>query len=232
MWPSPFSIEKKMKKLVIFDLDGTLLNTIDDLGTAANHALTEEGFPTHHISSYPHFVGNGITRLIERVLPVENRDEATVARVRKRFVEYYDAHLVDFTRPYPGVEQMLEDLMTLGIGMAVASNKYQSAAEHVVRHFFPEVPWSAIEGQKEGIPVKPDPSVVFGILSQCPTEKGDVLYVGDSGVDMETGRRAGVETVGVTWGFRPESELAAAYADHIVNDPASIVEIAKTSAKF
>lgn len=221
-----------MKKLVIFDLDGTLLNTIDDLGTAANHALVCEGFPSHHISSYPHFVGNGITKLIERVLPVDNRDEATIARVRKCFVEYYDAHMVDFTRPYPGIEQMLEDLTTLGVSMAVASNKYQSAAEHVVRHFFPQVAWAAIVGQKEGVPVKPDPSEVFEILSQCPTAKDDVLYVGDSGVDMETGIRAGIETVGVTWGFRPEAELAAAYADHIVHDPASIVDIVKTTSIF
>ena len=214
-----------MKKLVIFDLDGTLVNTIDDLGMAANHALTRAGMPTHHISSYPHFVGNGITKLIERVMPVEDRTEAKIAEVRGYFTEYYDQHLTDMTRPYQGIEQLLEQLVARGIAVAVASNKYQSAAEIVVRRIFPDIPWVAIAGQLPDVPVKPDPSIVFGILSEHPTPKSEVLYVGDSGVDMETARRAGVESVGVTWGFRPESELIAYYAEHIAHSPDAILDL-------
>lgn len=216
-----------MKKLVIFDLDGTLLNTIDDLGHAANHALTEMGFPTHHISAYPHFVGNGISRLIERVLPVENRDADTIARARRIFVEYYNQHLTDLTVPYPGIPELLDDLTTLGIPLAVASNKYHEAAERIVRHFFPDANWVAIEGQREGVPTKPDPSIVFAVLNQHPTPKADVLYVGDSDVDMDTAYRACVESVGVTWGFRPLSESARRYANHIVNSPNEILDIAE-----
>ena len=108
----------------------------------------------------------------------------------------------------------------------MASNKYQSAVDRLVRHFFPSVEWAAIEGQKENVPVKPDPSIVFGILSKCPTPKAEVLYVGDSGVDMETARRAGVTSIGVTWGFRPERELRENYADHIVSSPEQILELA------
>lgn len=214
-----------MKSLIIFDLDGTLLNTIDDLGTAANHTLSLHGYPTHHISSYPYFVGNGISKLIERVLPEEDRNEATVAKLREDFVDYYDKHLIDLTKPYPGINDMLDELNARGIAMAVASNKYQSAAETIIRHFFPQIPWVTIEGQKPGVPTKPDPSVVFGILSEHFTPKPQVLYVGDSGVDMETARRAGLESVGVTWGFRPESELSEALADHIIHAPSELIDL-------
>lgn len=113
------------KKLVIFDLDGTLLNTITDLGQAANHALEKNGYPTHHLSAYPHFVGNGITRLLERVLPSDEREAAIVARLREDFISYYDGHLTDTTVPYPGIEDMLRDIQAAGIRMAVATNKYQ-----------------------------------------------------------------------------------------------------------
>lgn len=214
-----------MKSLVIFDLDGTLLNTIDDLGAAANHALSEAGFPTHHISSYPHFVGNGITRLLERVVPADRNDPENISRLREEFVKYYDSHCTDMTRPYPGIPEMLEEITARGIAVAVASNKYQAAATSIIRHFFPDTPWIAIEGQKPGIPVKPDPSIVFGILSEHPTPKSEVLYVGDSGVDMETARRAAVESAGVSWGFRSVRELTEAYADHIIDSPSQLLDL-------
>lgn len=214
------------KKLVIFDLDGTLLNTITDLGHAANYALEKNGFPTHHPSAYPHFVGNGITKLIERVLPSECRDQATVERLRADFISYYNEHLTDTTVPYPGIEDMLRDLQAAGVKMAVATNKYQSAATTLITHFFPYISWVMIAGQTEGMPVKPDPSVVFRILGEYPTPKHDVMMVGDSGVDMETARRACVESTGVSWGFRSVAELTDAYADHIINSPNELVALA------
>lgn len=213
-----------MKKLVIFDLDGTLLNTIDDLGFASNHALAEAGMPTHHISSYPHFVGNGITKLIERVVPSDQNTPEIVARLRKSFVEFYDEHNTDHTAPYPGINQLLEELTARDIAVAVTSNKYQAATTKLIGHYFPDIPWVAVEGQTEGMPVKPDPSIVFKVLSTHPTPKAEVLYVGDSEVDMVTARRAGIESVGVTWGFCSVRVLAETYADHIINAPTELLQ--------
>lgn len=215
-----------MKKLVIFDLDGTLLNTIDDLGDATNYALQSLGFPTHQAAAYPLYVGNGVTKLIERALPEAEATPENVRRMREKFMEYYDAHQCDKTKPYDGIVTLLKSLQEKDIKLTVASNKYQAAVSRLIAHFFPMVDWSAIEGQKEDVPVKPDPSIVFEILTKVPTAKNDVLYVGDSGVDMETARRACVEAVGVTWGFRPARELRSAYADHIVDTPDMILELA------
>lgn len=214
-----------MKKLVIFDLDGTLVNTIDDLGAAVNHALKQLGYPTHQIASYHRMVGNGVTKLIARALPDDACTDAIITRAREIFTEYYDAHLADATRPYPGILELLGDLVERKIKIAVASNKYQRATSAIVEHFFGHLPWTAVVGQREGVPVKPDPSVVFEILNESPTPKADVLYVGDSGVDMTTAARACVESVGVTWGFRPRQDLEDNYADHIVSDPDEILSL-------
>ena len=216
-----------MKRLVIFDLDGTLLNTISDLGAATNHALREGGYPTHNLTSYPMFVGNGVTRLIERALPEDVRTPEIIAETRERFRAYYNEHMADATEPYEGIPALLHSLSDMGVKLAVASNKYQEAVEMLIHRFFPDIRWAAIEGQKEGVPVKPDPSIVFEILGKVPTRKPKVLYVGDSGVDMETARRACVDSCGVTWGFRPVKELRDAYADNIANTPGDILTIVR-----
>ncbi len=209
-----------MKKLVIFDLDGTLLNTIADLGEACNYALRQLGYSEHALSTYNYMVGNGVRKLAE-----PDADAETVERLLAIFREYYDQHSTDNTRPYPGIPELLRTLTDNGVAVAVASNKYQSAVEHIIAHFFPDIPFAAVAGQVDMRPVKPDPSIVFAILNEHPTPKAEVLYVGDSGVDMETARRACVESVGVSWGFRPVSELRKTYADHIVTNPSEILEI-------
>lgn len=214
-----------MKQLAIFDLDGTLLNTIDDLGHACNHALRANGYQTHPIEAYPAMVGNGVRRLIERALPAENRTEPTVDRLLADFRSYYDEHLCDYTRPYPGIENVLCELRGRGIDLAVASNKYESAVRRLIGHFFTDTEFVSVCGNIDGVPTKPDPSIVFRILTERPTPKDDVIYCGDSAVDMETARRAGVESVGVTWGFRPVRELTGAYADHIITDPAELLDL-------
>lgn len=214
-----------MKKLVIFDLDGTLLNTIEDLGQAANHALEKNGFATHTMASYPFFVGNGVRKLITRVLPEDNRDSRTVDTLLKDFKEYYDEHNCDFTKPYSGIHELLLDLRDAGVKMAVASNKYQAAVTRIISHYFPDIDFVAVEGQIEGRNVKPDPSIVFSVLAQAQVPKAEVLYVGDSGVDMETARRACIDSVGVTWGFRPEKELVESYAGCIVSNPQDILNM-------
>jgi phosphoglycolate phosphatase len=214
-----------MKKLVILDLDGTLLNTISDLGTATNYALQQMGYPTHPIASYNTMVGNGVRKLLERAMPLDERNDDNIEAMREHFREYYDAHLWDHTTVYPGMRELLDELVTRDVKFAVASNKYQSAVDRLIQHFFGDLTWAAVYGQREGVPVKPDPSVVFEVLTDCPTAKDDVLYVGDSGVDMETARRACVESVGVTWGFRSRQELVDGYADHIVDNADDILSL-------
>ena len=140
-----------MKKLAIFDLDGTLLNTIEDLGHAANYALKNHGYPTHSIASYPFFVGNGVRRLIERVLPEDARTEVTIDRLLVTFKEYYNNHNTDFSKPYEGIPELLSHLTSRGVALAVASNKYQAATEKLIAHFFPNYSFVAVEGQKEGV---------------------------------------------------------------------------------
>ena len=216
-----------MKQLVIFDLDGTLLNTIADLGDACNYALRSMGYSEHALSTYNYMVGNGVRKLIERAEPDANPE--TIDRLLELFREYYDNHCTDNTKPYPGIPELLQTLTEKGIGIAVTSNKYQAATEKIVRHFFPEIPFVAILGQVPERPTKPDPSIVFAVLSEHPTPKSAVLYVGDSAVDMETARRACIESVGVSWGFRPISELRGAYADHIVSSAEEILDIALIS---
>lgn len=213
-----------MKKLVIFDLDGTLLNTIADLGDACNYALRTLGYSEHALATYNYMVGNGVRKLIERAEP--DADQETVERLLNLFRQYYDEHSTDHTVPYPGIPELLAKLHENGVAIAVATNKYQAAVDKIIPHFFPDIPFVAILGQTDDRPVKPDPSIVFAALNEHPTPKADVLFVGDSAVDIETARRACVESVGVTWGFRPMSELRGAYADHIVSDPAEILTIA------
>lgn len=216
-----------MKKLAIFDLDGTLLNTIDDLGSAANHALAAKGFPIHNMASYPFLVGNGVRNLLLRALPEPARTDAVVADVLKAFKEYYNEHNCDATVPYEGIPELLQELVSLGVKVAVTSNKYQQATEKIVNHFFPDIEFVAVNGQQEGVPVKPDPSIVFDVLGKAQISKDETIYIGDSGVDMETARRACIDSIGVTWGFRPEKELIEYYAGSIVHSPAEILAIIK-----
>ena len=196
-----------MKKLVIFDLDGTLLDTIADLAESANYALKQLGYPTNDVETIRTFVGNGINKLLERALPSHEQTEENVIRMRSHFVPYYDVHNADLSNPYPGIVSLLEDLQAKGIQIAVASNKYQEATVKLVKQYFPDIDFIEILGQREGINVKPDPTIVFDILQKADVSKEDILYVGDSGVDMQTAINAGVDAVGVTWGFRPRAEL-------------------------
>lgn len=196
-----------MKKLVIFDLDGTLLNTIADLATATNQALEQCHYPTHDVDAYRFFVGNGINKLFERALPENARTEENILRIRELFLPYYDAHNADLSAPYPGIAELLQTLQDRGIRVGVASNKYQAATRKLIAHYFPKIAFIEVLGQREGIPAKPDPSIVHEIMDKAQVSADEVLYVGDSDVDMQTAHRAGVTAVGVTWGFRPRAEL-------------------------
>lgn len=226
-----------MKQIIIFDLDGTLLNTIADLGAACNYALARYGLPTHEAEEYPRLVGNGINRLIERALPQEmvlhSEEEITkqIMRIRQKFVPYYNAHSCDLTRPYEGIKDTLEALHQKGLRLAVASNKYQAAAEQIVRHFFGNT-FDVVLGEREGIALKPDPHIVYDIWQAIKkgeetedTLRQTTLYVGDSQVDIETAKRAGVTMAACSWGFVPRQDLENAAPNFIIDHPSQIIAL-------
>jgi phosphoglycolate phosphatase len=214
-----------MKTLLIFDLDGTLLDTVADLAASTNYALKLCGFPTHEPAAYKFFVGNGINKLFERVLPEKEKTQENIQLIRHHFLEYYGVHNADLTTPYPGITDLLLRLQKKGIMMAVASNKYQIGTDELIRHFFPLIHFTAVFGQRENIPTKPDPTIVHDILSVSKVEKNKVLYIGDSGVDMQTAQNSGIEAVGVTWGFRPRAEMEEFSPKYIVDNPSEILPL-------
>jgi len=214
-----------MKSLLIFDLDGTLLDTIGDLATSTNYALALCGFPTHETPAYRFFIGNGINNLFEKALPEGSKTPENILMVRQLFLEYYGAHNSELTVPYSGITELLQSLQNKGIKLAVASNKYHKATEILIQHFFPEIRFTAVFGQREGVPTKPDPTIIQDILSITKVDKNEVLYIGDSGVDMQTAQNAGIDAVGVTWGFRPRAELEEFSPKYFVDKPLEILGI-------
>lgn len=205
------------KRTIIFDLDGTLLNTIDDLGYACNYALEQIGYPTHPIHAYPAMVGDGINNLIRRALPETERTEENIMRVRARLVPYYNIHNCDYTRPYKGIPELLSALKAQGYQLAVASNKYQAATEKIVNHFFPGV-FDVVLGERDGVERKPNPQIVFDILQQLRvTDYEAVWYIGDSLVDYETAQKARVPFVACSWGFVSRDKLVEAGIERIVD---------------
>lgn len=206
---------------IIFDLDGTLLNTIDDLGYACNYALEQTGYPTHPIADYPRMVGNGINNLIRRALPLDQQTEENILRVRAFFVPYYNEHNCDYTRPYEGIPELLVTLKAQGHKLAVASNKYQTATEKIVEHFFPGV-FDVILGEREGIERKPNPQIVYDILSTLNI-KHSTLYLGDSLVDRDTAANANTPFVACSWGFVNKEALIANDVPRIIDKPEELL---------
>jgi phosphoglycolate phosphatase len=215
-----------MTRLIIFDLDGTLVDSLADLAASANHALRAYGFPEHPLDAYRYLVGNGVLKLIERALPGGNRDRETLLRVFEEFTRYYGAHRADLTAPYPGVTKMLEALKGRGMLLAVASNKYHSATVAVTRLYFRDGLFDFVHGHQEDLPLKPHPAIVHAILEKAGIAPGETLYVGDSDVDVQTARNAGTRSIGVTWGFRSREELRVNGADFVVDAPDEITRIA------
>ncbi len=216
-----------MKKieLIIFDLDGTLLDTIGDLAVACNAVLGSRHLPQHTYEEYCHFVGNGILRLVERALPETMRTPEIVAAVRADFVTYYTAHIDAHTQPYAGIRELLKALSQRGIRLAVASNKFQAGTEKLIHRFFPDIRFEVVFGQRVGVPLKPDPAVVEEICTRTGVARERVLYIGDSGIDMQTATAAGVRSIGVTWGFRSREELVQSGAGQIVDRAEEILAI-------
>lgn len=200
-------------KLVIFDLDGTLLDTIGDLGAAVDHAMESRGFPTHTVEEYKTMVGHGVRNLVAMALPEEHRDEATVDAALSDFRKWYESHIDVLTRPFPGIPELLRDLDGRGVKLAVASNKFQEGADVLIKEFFPDIRFVAVLGDRPGQPLKPDAAVVRSILRAASIASGSrAVMVGDSGTDIRTALAGGIAAIGVAWGYRPADALAAAFA--------------------
>ena len=213
-----------MTKLAIFDLDGTLLDTAYEIGHATNHALKTLNFPIRELDEYYNLCGKGIYNLFRDALPANQGTEENVAKMAKLFLEYYEQHMNDYTKPYPGIPEMLEKLEQKGIKLAIASNKYQAGTEKIVKHFFGKLQFVKILGQRDGKPIKPDPLIVEEIIEAAGSiDKEEVIYIGDSDVDMKTGRNAGVKTIGVSWGFRGEEELKSYFPWHIAHNASELI---------
>ena len=211
-------------KLIIFDLDGTLVNSLEDLADAANYAVKQFGYPTHPTESFRYFVGNGIPKLIERCLPESERSPERIEEVREIFSGYYNVHYADKTRPYNGIPELLDRLKGEGFKIAVASNKSDDFTHIIIDSFF-KGSFDVVIGSREGVPRKPAPDIVFDIMKELGADASDTYFAGDSNVDMYTAKNAGVTAIGCLWGFRTREELLEGGADHLAEEPGRIIDI-------
>ena len=210
-------------RAVIFDLDGTLIDTLRDLAEAANYTMGQLGCPAHPISSYRLKVGDGVRKLLERSLPSERGDLLDRALQINR--EYLQDHLVDYSRPYPGVPELLAQLKEKSLSLAVLSNKPDPLTQKVCAHFFPNGFFSEILGHREEMPLKPDPTSAHFVANRLGVAPEQVIYVGDTAIDMETANRAGMVAVGVSWGFRDRAELQAHGSQMVIDHPDELLTL-------
>lgn len=204
------------KRLVIFDLDGTLIDSLEDLGAAVNHALSLRNLPLHTREDYRKMVGHGVRNLVEKALEASARTDSYVDAALADFKEYYSAHIDVHTRPYPGIPELLADLQAAGVRLAVASNKFQEGTERLIRSLFPDIQFVAILGNRPGDPLKPAPEIVQEVLRKADIGPSDAVMVGDSPTDMRTAANGGIEGLAVTWGYRTADELAGHRLVHSV----------------
>ncbi len=209
-----------MYETYIFDLDGTLLNTLDDLASSCNYALRTNGFPERTVEEVRQFVGNGVKKLMERAVPC-GLENPLFERVFTDFRQHYLKHGLDTTQPYPGIVDMLERLRGSGKKIAVVSNKFNAATNELCRHFFADYVSVAI-GERENVRKKPAPDTVLEAMRQLHCDKCGTVYIGDSDVDIMTAKNCGIPCISVLWGFRDKDFLLAHGATHFVTNPAEI----------
>ena len=211
-----------MRKCVIFDLDGTLVHSLPDISAAMNRSLQKYGLPVFEESAYKYKVGNGVLKLTERC----------VGEHKEYYDQVLEAYKADYavnnqvnSHAFRGVPEMLKALCEKDVGVCVLTNKDQADAERVLSHYFPDVRFSVIRGRTEGVPLKPDPAGALLIAETLGLTKDDCWYVGDTNTDMKCGNAAGMETIGVLWGYRPREELTMSGARHLVSEPNEIVNL-------
>lgn len=216
-----------MYRLVVFDLDGTLCDTLSDLGNAMNFALESEGLPVHPLAAYNKFVGNGISNLVKQVLMDKCSDEELCKKVKANFDEYYPLHLCDRTIAYDGISDLLSELKSLGVKTAVHSNKPHAYVPTILETLFPDHDFDIAWGKRDSFERKPSPQALLEMIKLIGVGKSDVIYIGDSDVDVFTAHNAGVKVCGVEWGFRGKEELLYVGADYIVTDTVELLNIIK-----
>jgi phosphoglycolate phosphatase len=204
---------------VIFDMDGTLLNTLEDLGDCMNRVLTRAGYAIHPIDDYRYFVGDGIVNLVRRVLPEQHRDQATIRQVQTAMVEEYGKHWADKTDLYPGIPALLDELTKREINKAILSNKPHSSTKVIAERYFKDWRFDPVLGARDGVPRKPDPAAAHEICRLWGLEPSEVVYAGDTNTDMQTARQGGMFAVGVLWGFRSKEELIENGAQELIAVP-------------
>ncbi len=214
-----------MKKTVIFDLDGTLLDSIEDIASSMNKVLESLQLPTHKIEDYKHFVGGGVDILVENAL--SNQSKEIKDEVIKRFKIEYDGKLHSKTLPYDGIYELLDELKKLDINLAVLSNKPHEFTVSYVNHFFKNYDFKEVHGQKKDVPKKPDPKAALDIVKCLDSSCENTYFIGDTKIDMQTAKSANMTAIGVLWGFRDEKELRDFGADFIVSNPLEILKIIK-----
>lgn len=213
-----------MKQAVLFDLDGTLLDTLEDLADAVNAVLSSLGFAVHPVDAYRYFVGDGVETLMRRTLPASAAaDPALLARAVEAQRAEYRTRWKAKTRPYPGVPGLLDALEHRGVRMAILSNKPDAFVGEMVGHYFPRTPFEIARGARPGVPVKPDPGSALQVAAEMRLPPKDFLYVGDTNTDMRTARAAGMPSVGVLWGFRTEAELRESGAEGLIASPGELL---------
>ncbi|MBD3317986.1 MAG: HAD hydrolase-like protein [Chitinivibrionales bacterium] len=214
---------------IIFDLDGTLLDTLEDIADATNKVLSRNGFPIHSVVSYRHFVGNGARALVYRALPEERRTNELIKSCLNEFRAEYAENWNRKTHVYPEIHELLENLASLNIPFSINTNKPQPHAEKAVEGYLRAHAFAGVTGQREGVPLKPEPAGALQLAEIMGSEPTDTYFVGDSSVDIRTARAAAMPSVGVTWGFRTERELREEGALHIVHNPLEIVPLVSTT---
>lgn len=213
----------KRFRAVLFDLDGTLADTLADLANAVNHALVTLGCPTHPLPAYRHFVGDGARNLILRTLPADK--SSLVDKALELMRAHYDAHCFDETRLYPGAPELVAALRRRGLKLAVFSNKPDHFTKRMVAHYFPHVPFDAVRGQLPHLPIKPDPTVALQIAEELGIAPAEWIYLGDTNTDMQTACAAGMFPVGALWGFREREELVESGAVKLIAHPDELLQL-------
>lgn len=210
---------------VIFDLDGTLVNSLEDIADSMNRVLGEYGFPTHDLEDYKRFVGRGLRNLVSRALPEGAKDDGLISRCRDSMLEEYGRNFLNKTRPYDGITDLLDELVRRGLKLAVFSNKNDDLTKKLVAALLPDWDFAAVIGSSAEMPEKPDPRGALLISRQSGINPERLIYVGDSDVDMETARNAGMYAVGALWGFRTKEELISNGAEYLLKDPMDLLQI-------